>query len=97
MSSVTDRINKIKQPWGGYVKPSQFEEINFNDGIELGEENLHAAIIGMAVDYLTRYSTGSNVQNAFIISIMGYNTRIRFLGEKVLQKDRQKRLISIPC
>lgn len=92
MSSVTDRINKIKQPWGGYIKPSQFEEINFNDGVELGEENLHASIIGMVVDYLTRYSNGSNVQNAFIISIMGYNTRIRFLGEKVLQKDRQKKV-----
>lgn len=27
MSSVTGRISEIKQPRGGYIKPSQFEEI----------------------------------------------------------------------
>ena len=35
MSSVTGRIGEIKQPRGGYIKPSQFEEITFNDDIEL--------------------------------------------------------------
>ena len=33
MSSVTGRIGEIKQPRGGYIKPSQFEEITFNDDI----------------------------------------------------------------
>ena len=56
MSSVTGRISEIKQPRGRYIKPSQFEEITFNDGIELGEENLHGSIIGLVTDYLTRYS-----------------------------------------
>ncbi len=51
MSSVTGRINEIKQPRGGYIKPSQFKEQSFNDGIELGEENIHASVVGMAVDY----------------------------------------------
>ena len=46
MSSVTGRIGEIKQPRGGYIKPSQFEEITFNDDIELNEENVHASIMG---------------------------------------------------
>ena len=92
MSSVTGRISEIKQPIGGYIKPSQFEEITFNDGIELGEENLHASIIGMVIDYLTRYLTGTSVQNAFKISIMGYKARIRRLGEQIVQKDKLKKI-----
>lgn len=92
MSSVTGRISEIKQPIGGYIKPSQFEEITFNDGIELGEENLHASIIGMVIDYLTRYLTGTSVQNAFKISIMGYKARIRSLGEQIIQKDKLKKI-----
>lgn len=91
MSSVTGRISEIKQPRGGYIKPSQFEEITFNDGIELGEENLHGSIIGLVTDYLTRYSTGASVQDAFKISIRGYEARIRLLGEQIIQKDRLKK------
>ena len=92
MSSVTGRISEIKQPRGGYIKPSQFEEITFNDGIELGEENLHASIMGMVVDYLTRYSTGDSVQEAFKISIMGYKTRIMLLGKSIISKDKLKKI-----
>ena len=32
MSSVTKRISEIKQPRGGYVKPSQFEIHKIDDG-----------------------------------------------------------------
>lgn len=92
MSSVTGRISEIKQPRGGYIKPSQFEEITFNDGIELGEENLHGSIIGMVTDYLTRYSTGASVQDAFKISIRGYEARIMLLGKQIIQKDRLKKI-----
>lgn len=42
MASVTARVREVKQPRGGYIKPSQFEEISFNDGKVLGEENVHA-------------------------------------------------------
>ena len=45
MASVTARVREVKQPRGGYIKPSQFEEISFNDGKVLGEENVHASII----------------------------------------------------
>lgn len=51
MSSVTDRVKKVKQPTGGYIKPSQFEMCKFDDGLVLNEaENVHASVIGMVVD-----------------------------------------------
>lgn len=72
MSSVTKRISEIKQPRGGYVKPSQLEVKVIDDGkVLFEEENLHASIIGMAVDYLTRLSMGASVGNAFSISLRG--------------------------
>ena len=50
MSSVTQRIKKIKQPRGGYIKPSQFKLQKIDDGKILNEqENIHASVIGMAV------------------------------------------------
>ena len=72
MSSVTGRIKEIKQPYGGYIKPSQFEEIVYNDGKVLGEENVHASVIGMAVDYLTRFMMGAAIDEAFKISKKGF-------------------------
>lgn len=72
MSSVTQRINEIKQPSGGYIKPSQLEVKELNDGKILFEnENLHASVVGMTVDYLTRLSMGTHVDEAFYISLQG--------------------------
>ncbi len=72
MSSVTGRISSIKQPRGGYVKPSEFEIIDMNDRIILNEEeNVHGSIIGMAVDYLTRFNMGTDIVEAFKISLLG--------------------------
>ena len=72
MSSVTKRISEIKQPRGGYVKPSQFDIHKIDDGCVLAEnENVHASVIGMAVDYLTRYAMGAELLEAFKISCMG--------------------------
>ena len=34
MASVTARIKEVKQPRGGYIKPSQFEQIVYDDGIK---------------------------------------------------------------
>ena len=76
MASVTARVREVKQPRGGYIKPSQFEEISFNDGKVLGEENVHASIIGIVVDYMTRYMSGAKVEDAFRISIEGYESRL---------------------
>lgn len=72
MSSVTKRISEIKQPRGGYIKPSQLEVKVIDDGKVLFEnENIHSSIIGMAVDYLTRLSMGTSANEAFSISLQG--------------------------
>lgn len=72
MPSVTARINQIKQPRGGFIKPSDMYVEVQNDGVILNpEENVHASIIGMAVDYLTRYMNGSKLEDAFGISLRG--------------------------
>lgn len=72
MSTVTGRIKEIKQPRGGYIKPSEFKAIIIDDGAVLNEtENVHGSIIGMVVDYLTRFLMGSDVYDAFEISLLG--------------------------
>lgn len=87
MSSVTKRIKEISQPRGGYIKPSQFQVIKLDDGQTLGEENVHASIIGTVVDYLTRYMMTGDITTAFGISIAGYKARILLLGEKCVAQD----------
>lgn len=92
MSSVTGRIKEIKQPRGGYVKPSQFEVIAVEDEQTLGNENVHASIIGMAVDYLTRFMMGGNIEEAFKISYMGYSNRMMILGKDIINEDKKKNI-----
>ena len=84
MSSVTGRVKVDKQPRGGYIKISQFEENVINDGLVLREENLHASIIGLVVDYLTRLMTGSDVKEAFGICIAGYQARMIATSESLV-------------
>ncbi len=71
--SVTQRIKKVKQPRGGYINPKSMETISLGDGIEElnAEENIHASLIGLAVDYMTRYMSGATAQEAFKISLIG--------------------------
>lgn len=71
MASVTQRIKEIKQPRGGYLKPSEWEKINFTDNETLGLENIHSSLVGLAVDYLTRFMINKNVKNAFQVSLIG--------------------------
>ena len=68
--SVTKRAQKIKQPYGGYVPIKDFEQISLKDGKKLApEENIHGAIVGLAVDYLSRFMIGD--KDAFNVSLMG--------------------------
>ena len=95
MSSVTARIKEIKQPRGGYIKPSHFDFIQISDEKILSEdENIHASVIGMAVDYLTRYEMGVNLEDAFAISCYGAE-RASKLGCKGALKEAQKYLNQI--
>lgn len=73
MSSVTQRIKEIMQPYGGYIKPNEFEKIQFEDNNELAEENIHSSLVGLAVDYMTRYIMGAPIEEAFKISLLGSN------------------------
>ncbi len=72
MASVTGRIRAVKQPKNGYIKPSEFDTIILEDGMTLNaEENVHGNIIGMVVDYLTRFTMGTDVIEAFKVSLQG--------------------------
>lgn len=72
MASVTQRIKEIKQPYGGYVKPRLFETTELGATDPLNEkENIHASIIGLAVDYMTRFCMGKSAEDAFRISLLG--------------------------
>ena len=71
MASVTQIIKQIKQPRGGYIPPSNFEEIQLNDNNELKEENIHSSLVGLVVDYLTRFMMNKDLENSFRISIIG--------------------------
>lgn len=57
--SVTQRVKETKQPRGGYVKRTDMTNTPLGGGEEeLGPENIHSSLVGLAVDYLTRIMTG---------------------------------------
>lgn len=96
MSSVTKRIREIKQPRGGYVKLSQFDIHKIDDGCVLVEnENIHASVIGMAVDYLTRFAMGAELLEAFKISCMGAKMAEELFQQKNAMKKMSKLLSGI--
>lgn len=51
----------MKQPRGGYINPKTMEVIQCGEGIESlhSEENIRANLTGLAVDYLTRFMSGT--------------------------------------
>lgn len=72
MYSVTKRISMVKQLYGGYLNKKQFDITTIDDEKILNEtENIHASLIGLAVDYLTRFMMGTTVEKAFKISLQG--------------------------
>ena len=84
MASVTGRIKEIKQPRGGYIKVSAFDTIPMDDDVILNsEENISASVIGMAVDYLTRFVMGNDIKEAFKISLLGANAAELLYGKKI--------------
>lgn len=86
MNSVVGRIKEVKQPRGGYIKPSSFICTHIEDGRILSDkENVSASIIGMAVDYLTRFCIGTKREKAFEISLKGAkNAREQIEAEQLL-------------
>ena len=78
MVSVTNRIKQIKQPKGGYLNPNEFEKEEFHDNDLLKEENIPSNLVGMAVDYLTRFMLDVPIEKAFKISLIG----AKLIGEE---------------
>lgn len=93
MRSVSERIDSIKQPRGGYLSPSKmFSKVEFGGLPPYGraEENVAPSLVGVTVDYLTRFMLGSSVKKAFRISIEGarkVNKTSFFLLRKVKGLD----------
>ena len=72
MYTVTSRIRDVKQPWGGFLRPSSMQQQIFSDNLCLQEgENIHPSIIGLVVDYITRYMITGSGEKAFQISLKG--------------------------
>ncbi|WP_318506115.1 hypothetical protein [Bacillus sp. T3] len=72
MVSVTKRIPTVKQPRGGYIKPKDFVVTDLLDSVILNEnENIQSSLVGIAVDYLTRFLNGEPIKKAFGISMRG--------------------------
>lgn len=83
--SVTQRIKQVKQPRGGYIKPKELTVVSLGDGAAALNpvENVHASLMGLAVDYMTRFMTGAPATDAFAISLMG----AQIIGEMGLAQE----------
>lgn len=91
--SVTSRIKTIKQPWGGYLSPKEFVEVKLDDDrIVVDEENIHASIIGLVVDYMTRFLIGTSKEEAFKISLKGVKSANKLFN---LNMEKMRYNISI--
>ena len=72
MTSVTGRVKEVKQSQGGYLSIKEFKVVELSNIKRLNDiENIHASVLGMAVDYLTRLMNGVSVIEAFKISLLG--------------------------
>ena len=69
--SVTRRIRSLGPGRKVYIDPASMDEIPMEDGISLGPENLQPCIVGLAVDYLSRYRLEGDLDKAFRISLLG--------------------------
>lgn len=84
--TVTGRVKDIKQPYGGYLPVKEFEVISFEDKKYLGEENIHGSLVGITVDYLTRFVNGASASKAFSVSLLG--------AQLVKKEEEAKKLLN---
>lgn len=71
--SVTTRIKQVKQPRGGYLNPRTMEVTVLGEGMDalVPGETTNPGLVGLAVDYLTRFALGASTEDAFYISMLG--------------------------
>lgn len=83
MYSVAKRISMIKQPYGGYINKKNLTVTQLDDKTVLNDsENIHASLVGLAVDYMTRFMMGTERMETFSISLKGAMTLDLFTGDK---------------
>ena len=69
---VTKFLKKIEQPRGGFIKKKDMFQEQINDNNVLYDsENIHPSLIGITVDYLTRYMLFGDKKSSFKISLIG--------------------------
>jgi hypothetical protein len=75
MTSVSRRVQDVKQPRGGYVQPKMLDVRYLAAGgpmlLDHNAENLSPALVGSSVDYLARLANGADPHDAFGISLNG--------------------------
>lgn len=72
--TVTQFVKAYKQPRGGFLNTKCFEQIQLEDVNNeqiIGEENVHASLVGLAVEYMTRFLTGTPQLIAFEVPSTG--------------------------
>ena len=73
MPTVKQRAQEFKQPRGGFINPKTMTVVELEDGhpspLDLKVENIHASLVGMAVDYLVRLSLGTDPREVFVYSL----------------------------
>ena len=85
--SVTQRIKVVTQPKGGYINPKELNTISLGEGIDKLNpiESITPGLVGIAVDYLTRFMLGAKIEDAFYISIE---------GSKIVNEEKKARKLA---
>ena len=76
MASVTQMVKAVskEQPYGGFLKTKQFEEINLEKSEELYPQDLEKfspMMVGLVTDYMSRFMSSKNFEDAFDITLIG--------------------------
>ena len=72
-ATVTQRAKSVNQPYGGYIKRTDFVETALGAGEEelVDGSNINPSLVGIAVDYLTRYILTDDAFESFKTCILG--------------------------
>ena len=86
---VSVRARQVRQPYGGYLPLKTMTSISLGEGMEALDPNekTNAGLVGLAVDYLTRFQLGTSVEDAFKISMRGATVIHEELKAEQLMKD----------
>lgn len=88
MIPVTQYMKLIRQPRGGYLPPKSMDVDVLETEMELNpQENVIPTLVGLVVDYLTRFTVSGDKYSAFSISLAGTryaDAKVR--GQELIEK-----------